>query len=309
MKMLIALGGNAILKESEKGTFDEQKHNIRYTAKRIAEIIKKGHSVVITHGNGPQVGEILLRYELSREKLPVMPLPVCGAESQGMMGYMIEELLDAELCKLGIKKGVVCLITRTVVDRKDPHFRKPSKPIGPFYSKAEAFKMAHEYGWKLVEESGRYRRVVPSPMPIDIVELDAIRRLSSEGKVVICCGGGGVPVVRNRKGLEGAGAVIDKDFASSLLARKLQADRFIVLTDVESVFLDYGKLTQRKLTTATASQLRRWVLEDQFEEGTMKPKIIAAADFAEETGKVAIIAALKDLKMAVNGKRGTVITP
>ena len=226
-----------------------------------------------------------------------------------MMGYMIEESLDAELCKLGIKKDVVCLITRAVVDIKDPHFRKPSKPIGPFYSKADALKMAREYGWELVEESGRYRRVVPSPMPIDIMELDAIQRLSYEGKVVICCGGGGVPVARNGKKLEGVDAVIDKDFASSLLARKLHADRFIMLTDVGNVFLDYGKLTQRKLATAKASQLRRWILEGQFEEGTMKPKIMAAADFAEETGKIAVIAALKDLKMAVDGKRGTVITP
>ena len=201
------------------------------------------------------------------------------------------------------------MITRTVVDRKDPRFGKPSKPIGPFYSKADALKMAREYGWELVEESGGYRRVVPSPMPIDIMELDAIRRLSYEGKIVICCGGGGVPVVRDGKKLDGVDAVIDKDFASSLLARKLHADRFIVLTDVGNVFLNYGKLAQRKLATAKASQLRRWILEGQFEEGTMKPKIMAAVDFAEETGKMAVIAALKDLKMAVDGKSGTVITP
>ena len=309
MNILIALGGNAILQENEKGTFEEQQANIIKTARHILKIIKKGHNVVITHGNGPQVGDILLRYELAKAQLPTMPLHVCGGESQGMTGYMIEQAMTNELAGASIRKDVACVLTRTVVSADDPHFKNPSKPIGPFYEKREADKLAKEFKWKLVMEDGKYRRVVPSPTPLEIVELDTIRHLVSEGKVVICTGGGGVPVIKKGHSLEGVDAVIDKDLASSLLASKLKVDMFMILTDVDHVFLNYKKKVQKKLSHATVRQFEEYLAEGQFENGTMKPKVQAAVNFVKSAGNKAVITALSEVDKALNGGAGTVILP
>lgn len=305
MNVLIALGGNAILKEKEKGTFDEQEKNITDTARRIAAIIGKGNSVIITHGNGPQVGDILLRYELARKKLPIMPLHVCGGESQGMMGYMIAQAVANELGRAGIRKEVACVLTQTVVDKDDPHFGSPSKPIGPFYRKAEAGRLAKEYGWTLVKEDSKYRRVVPSPIPIEIREFESIRRLFKEGTVVVCTGGGGVPVVKSGKSYKGVDAVIDKDFGSSLLARKLKVDMFMILTDVDHAYLDYGKRSQKALGKMTLKECAKYDADGQFEKGTMKPKIEAAIGFVKATGNPAVITSLEKAEAALAGKAGT----
>jgi carbamate kinase len=307
MNILIALGGNAILQENERGTFEEQQANIVNTARHITKIIKGGNNVVITHGNGPQVGDILLRYELAKVELPAMPLHVCGGESQGMIGYMMEQAITNELQKESIGKEVVCVLTRTVVGKDDPHFEKPSKPIGPFYEKREADKLAKELGWTLMREDGKYRRVVPSPLPLEIVELDTIKKLMSKGKIVICAGGGGVPVIKEKGSLGGVDAVIDKDLASSLLARKLKVDLFMILTDVDSVFLNYRKKSQRKLTRVNVGECKAYLADGQFEDGTMKPKMEAAMSFVEATGKHAVITALADADKALRGKKGTVI--
>jgi len=309
MNILIALGGNAILRESEKGTFEEQQSNIANTARHITKIIKRGHNVVITHGNGPQVGDILLRYENAKAQLPIMPLHVCGGESQGLIGYMIEQAMTNELERAGIRKDVVCVLTRVVVSKHDPHFRSPSKPIGPFYKKREADRLAKKFGWALIREGENYRRVVPSPMPLGILELDTIRKLMADGKVVICAGGGGIPVVKERGSLRGVDAVIDKDFASSLLARMLKVDLFIILTDVDHVFLDYRKKDQKKLLRVGVDECKAYLAADRFEEGSMKPKIEAAIRFVESTHKKAVITALENADRVIKGGSGTTIVP
>ena len=308
MNILIALGGNAILQEKEKGTFEEQYSNVENTAKKIAEIIRMGNSVVITHGNGPQVGDIVSMYEWSKDKLPAMPLPVCGAESQGMIGYMIAQALGNELESIGIKKEIGCVLTRTLVDKDDPHFKSPSKPIGPFYDKEESDAITKKYGWTMAKENDKYRRVVASPEPVGIMELDIIKRLHDSGAVVICNGGGGVPVVRNGNAYEGANAVIDKDLASSLLARELDTDMLIILTDVDNVFLGYGSESQKPLGTVSADECSAYIEKGEFGEGTMKPKIEAAISFVRHTGKSAVITSLANAEKAAELKAGTIIT-
>jgi carbamate kinase len=308
MKMLIALGGNAILQENEKGTFEEQDANIDNTAKHLAKIIKMGHDIVVTHGNGPQVGDILLRYELSKNNLPVMPLHVCGGESQGMMGYMIAQSIRNELNNIGVEKEVECILTQTIVDKNDEHFKNPSKPIGPFYEKEEADKLSKDLEWTLIIEDNKYRRVVASPIPIDIVEFNTIKHLSSNGDVVICTGGGGVPVIKDGKELKGVDAVIDKDLASSLLAKKLNVDLFIILTDVDHAFLDYKKSTQRVINKMTLQECSKYLSDGQFENGTMKPKIQAAMEFVKATGNKAIITSLANTENAIENNFGTLIT-
>jgi carbamate kinase len=308
MDILIALGGNAILQENEKGTFEEQYGNIKDTARKIARIINMGNNVVITHGNGPQVGDIVSVYEWSKEKLPAMPLPVCGAESQGMIGYMIAQALSNELDSVGIEKELSCILTRTLVDKNDPHFKEPSKPIGPFYGKKESDAIAKKYGWAMAKENGKYRRVVASPEPVDIIELSSIKKLHDSGAVVVCAGGGGVPVIKNGGSYEGANAVIDKDLASSLLARKLNVDLLVILTDVDSVFLDYGTENQKALKSISIEECLAYMEKGQFEEGTMKPKIEAAISFVKHTGKPAVITSLANAEKAARLKAGTIIT-
>ena len=308
MKILIALGGNAILKGSERGTSEEQQANIIRTARQIARIIKRGHDAIITHGNGPQIGDILLRYEIAREQLPVMPVHICGGESQGMMGYMIAQAITNELRRAGAKKEAVCLLTQTVVNSRDPNFKNPSKPIGPFYEKAQAQKLAREYGWKLIPEGEKYRRAVPSPVPLEIVELEAIRKLVSSGYAVVCAGGGGVPVIRRGSALQGIDAVVDKDFASSLLARNLNTDLLMILTDVSHAFINFRKRGRMELHRIKVQEAEKYLAEGQFEEGTMKPKVQAAIDFVKHTGKSAVITSLENAEIALSGKACTIIT-
>lgn len=305
MNILIALGGNAILKEKERGTFEEQESNIRGTARRIAAIIKKGHNVIITHGNGPQVGDIMLRYEFAEDALPIMPLHVCGGESQGMMGYMIEQAVANEVRRAGMTKETACVLTQTVVDRRDPRFKSPSKPIGPFYRKAEADRLSKKYGWTMAGKGTEYRRVVPSPIPVEIMEFKTIRRLFLDGTVVVCTGGGGVPVIRKGASFKGVDAVIDKDFGSSLLARKLGVDLFMILTDVDHVYLDYGKKGQRALGKMSLKDCGRYLAENQFGNGTMKPKVEAAMAFVKATGNPAVITSLGKAELALDDGVGT----
>ena len=310
-RILIALGGNAILKKGQRGEFDEQMRNVRGVCKQIVEIIKMGHEVVITHGNGPQVGNILLQNEIARDQIPQMPLDVCVAESQGMLGYMISQALQNELWRAGIKKPVVSVITRVLVDKNDPEFENPSKPIGRFYSKEEAEELMKLRGWKMKEDSGRgWRRVVPSPRPIAILEGVTVKHLVDMGAIVIAAGGGGIPVVRDVNGeLEGVEAVVDKDLASAKLAEVIKADIMLILTDVEKVALNFGKPNQRFLDLMTVEDAIRYYEEGHFPPGSMGPKILAAIEFLRNGGKKVIISSIEKGVEALEGKTGTHIIP
>ena len=311
MKILVALGGNAILPRGGKGTAEEQYSALRRTCVQLVGIVREGHRVVVTHGNGPQVGDILLAYDAAKEFLPPMPLDVCGAQSQGMIGYMIQLTLQNELAAAGLETPVASLLTRTVVDRNDPAFDNPTKPVGPFYSRSESEKLKGK-GWKFVRD-GRtgYRRVVPSPAPIAILELPTIDRLFEAGSLVIAAGGGGVPVVRNKRTgtYSGVEAVVDKDLASSLLAAALRMDLLLILTDVKGLFLGFGKRSQLLVREVNAGELRKLLGEGQFPAGSMGPKVEAVVEFVEKTGKPAVIASLAEAGAAVEGRAGTRIVP
>jgi len=310
MKILVALGGNAILQRQERGTAEEQFSNVRRACVHLAEIVKDGHHIIVTHGNGPQVGDILLKDEIAKDTLPPMPLDVCGAESQGMIGYMIQRSLRDELTKVGVRSSVVTLITETVVDKDDDAFRSPSKPIGPFYTGEQAAKLRQK-GWVLVDDSGRgFRRVVPSPRPLSIVEAPVIKSLFEAGVVVVAAGGGGIPVDVLPDGTSGGvEAVIDKDHGASTLASKVGADMLLILTDVEGVFLDYGKPSARLLSRLTRTECRDYLEKDQFPAGSMRPKVEAAVDFLDSGGKTAVITSLENAREAVFLRKGTVIVP
>lgn len=308
--LVIALGGNAILQPGQKGTFEEQIENVKITCKGIADLIEKGYRVVLTHGNGPQVGNILIQQEEGKPKVPAMPLDVCGAQSQGLIGYMFQQSLSNELSRRGLGKTVVSLITQTVVDPEDPAFRKPSKPVGPFYTQEEAKRLAEEKGYVVKEDAGRgYRRVVPSPDPKTIVESEAIKALVEAGVIVICTGGGGIPVrLSVREGtseISGVEAVIDKDLGAERLAHEVKADLLMILTDVEVVYLNYKEPNQRALREVTVAQAKEFLAEGHFRAGSMEPKVKAAIRFMENGGKRAIISSLEKLNEALEGKTGT----
>ena len=307
--VLVALGGNAILKYKEQGTAEEQLKNIRTTCRTLAALIKDGYHIAITHGNGPQVGDILLRNEMAKDVLPPMPLDFCGAESQGMIGYMIQQCLLNELHLLGIRRPVMTIITQTLVAHDDPAFDKPSKPIGPFYPAGEAKKLTEDKGWTLVESPGRgFRRVVPSPRPISIVEGVSIKDLFESGYVVIGCGGGGVPVVEIDGELIGTEAVVDKDHSGAVLANLIGACTMLILTDVDSVFLEYGEAGERALATMTVEQAEEWLSQGQFKEGSMGPKVESAIDFVKNGGRRTVITSMERAAEALAGKAGTTIS-
>jgi carbamate kinase len=308
---VIAIGGNAITRPDQKGTIPEQFANTRASAEHIADMIEEGYNVVITHGNGPQVGNILLRAELAEHILYPLPLDTCDADSQGGMGYMIQQVLDNVLNRRGLKKTVVTLVTQVVVDKNDPAFRKPTKPIGPFYEQSKAEKYKRERGWEIVEDAGRgYRRVVPSPMPLDIVEKDAIKSLVETGNIVIAVGGGGIPVVKTEDGsLVGVEAVVDKDLASSLLAKILHADLFMISTNVEKVSLNYMKPNQKDLDRMSLAEAKQYLAAGHFPPGNMGPKIRAAIEYLEAGGERVIITSIECLGRALRGETGTHITP
>ena len=306
-KIVVALGGNAL-----GSNLLEQMISVTDAVKPIADLIEEGFEVVVTHGNGPQVGVIqdamtLLSRE-NPEKHPHFPLSVCTAMSQGYIGYDITNKLREELLDRGIEKGVSCVLTQVEVDPQDPAFRKPTKPIGPFLTKEEADKKAMEKRHVFIEDSGRgYRRVVASPEPVSIIEIDTIRALADAGYVVIGAGGGGIPVFRTENNhLKGAPAVIDKDRASELLAEQLDADFLIILTAVENAAINFGKPDEQKLGDITTEEARKYIEEGQFAPGSMLPKVEAAVKFAEsKPGRTALITLLEKAKDGINGKTGT----
>jgi len=305
-KVVVALGGNAILQAGEKGSSEEQFNNIEKTCRQILEMVKRGFKVVITHGNGPQVGNILIQNKEARDIVPAMPLDVCGAESQGQIGYMIQQSLDNLSREMNLPYSATTVVTQVVVDREDPAFVRPTKPIGPFYTEEEAreFMKKTQEEWR--EDSGRgWRRVVPSPEPIEIVEKEAIKILLERDIVVIACGGGGIPVIRKNGRLQGVEAVIDKDLAAERLAFDIKADIFMMLTSVPKVAINFGKSSQKNLDRMNLSQAKKYLREGHFPPGSMGPKVRAAIKFVEWSGKYAIICSTKQVLDALEGKAGT----
>ncbi|MGM0606982.1 MAG: carbamate kinase [Candidatus Muiribacteriota bacterium] len=296
---VVALGGNSIIKSSEKGTIEEQIKNSVETCKYLTELVKKGYNLIITHGNGPQVGNILLRNEAAKQlhNIPVMPLDICVADSEGGIGYMLQRTMFNELQKGKIDKKVATIISQIIVSKEDDAFKNPTKPVGPFFDKERAQELQREKGWDIVEDSGRgYRRVVPSPRPEGFVELDILKSMIENNYIVIAAGGGGVPVSKNTDGeLEPVEAVIDKDFASSFIAKELNVDLFMILTGVPKVALNFQKENEKWLDKITVSEAEKLLKENQFPPGSMKPKIEAALDFVKSTGKEVIITCFEEL--------------
>jgi carbamate kinase len=308
-KVLIALGGNAILQPKQEATFENQYENVRQSTAIISKIVKNGHSVIITHGNGPQVGNILRQNEEAKDFVPALPLDACSAESQGFIGYMMDQTLKNELNKLGLSNNVVSMLTQTQVSKDDPAFQNPEKPIGVFYSEEEAKQLAEEKGWDVAEDAGRgWRRVVPSPSPESILGSEVIKSLTDANSIVIAAGGGGVPVVKEDDGsYKGIEAVIDKDSSAFKLAVQADADVFMILTDVQNVFVNYGKPDQKALGAISLEEAEKYVEEGQFSAGSMGPKMAAAIDFAKRGGK-AIICSLDQADLAMEGKAGTSVS-
>lgn len=305
MRMVIALGGNAIKKATEKGTAEEQFKNVRETCTYIGELVKD-HEIVITHGNGPQVGTILIQQEAGEPYVPAMPMDICVAESQGLIGYMIQQSLRNTLEAKKIQKEIVTMITQVLVDESDTAFQNPTKPVGPFYSQERAELMRKE-GISVMEDAGRgYRRVVPSPDPERVLEAEVVQSLLQQGVIVISVGGGGIPVGR-KKGLYGIEAVIDKDLASEVLAESIGADCFVILTDVEKVALNYGKENQEDLDVLTVEEAETYLEEGHFAPGSMKPKILSAVRFLKAGGKKVIITSPQKISAALEGRTGTEI--
>ncbi len=308
---VVAIGGNSLIRDKAHKTVPDQFAATRETTRHIAEMVAQGWEVAITHGNGPQVGFILRRAEMAYPHLHRVPLDSCGADTQGAIGYMIQQSLHNDFRRMDIHKHVVTTVTQVVVDTNDPAFQHPTKPIGSFLEQDEALRRQAEEGWHVVEDAGRgWRRVVPSPRPVEIVERDGIRALLQAGLVVIAVGGGGIPVVRDAAGaLSGVEAVIDKDYASALLACRLRADLFLVSTAVERVALNFGKPNQRWLEHMTLAEARRYLAEGQFPAGSMGPKIEAVIHYLEEGGKEAAITNPENIAHALAGSAGTRIVP
>ena len=310
-KLVIALGGNALQEGKGPATAEAQLAVVEKTSEYIANILESGYQVVLAHGNGPQVGRIVLQNEHSVDITPAMPFDVCGAMSQGMIGYYMQQGLSKALRKRGIDTPVATIITQVVVDQNDKAFENPSKPIGPFYSEADAKRLQAEKGYSVKEDAGRgWRRVVASPQPVEIVELPVVKAMIEKGFVVITVGGGGIPVVRDQDGnLAGTAAVIDKDLASERLSEDIDADALLILTAVEQVCLNYGKPDEKRLSHITVADCERYIAEKHFAPGSMLPKIQAAMKFASsKPGRRAIITSLDKAVDALNGKAGTVIT-
>src|SRR5215467_11558122 len=304
---VLALGGNAILQRGEKGTFDQQYRNVQATMSQVADLLVEGLQVVITHGNGPQVGATLLQQDLAKRATPALPLHACGAETQGFLGYIIQQSLKSELAQRGEDREVATILTQVEVDRNDPAFLTPTKPIGPFYSASEKSELEKAgKGWTFVEDSGRgYRRVVPSPDPKTVVEASTIRGMVQKGIVVIACGGGGIPVTKSGPSRYGVDAVIDKDLASERLATAIGAARLAILTDVQGVFVNYGKKEQELLSELNSDELTDYARIGHFAVGSMRPKVEAVIRFLKNGGSSAVIGYLGSLREAFEGRAGT----
>ena len=308
---VIAIGGNSLIKDSKKMTVMDQYQAAGETSHHIAALVAAGYRVVVTHGNGPQVGFILLRSDLAKNVLHEVPLESCVADTQGAIGYQVGQTLANELRRQSLNKSIATIVTQVLVDQNDPAFTNPTKPIGPFYTETDAQKYRETTDWVLKEDAGRgWRRVVASPKPLKIIEESTIRLLLDQDVIVIAVGGGGIPVVENAGGeLEGRAAVIDKDLASCLLAKNLKADLFIISTGVDKVAVDFKKPTQRFLDILTVADAKRYLAEGQFPAGSMGPKIEAAIDFLEHGGKEVIITQPHLLEDAIAGKNGTHLVP
>ena len=302
-RFVVSLGGNALGNNAE-----EQKVLVSKVAKYIASLIKDGHQVIITHGNGPQVGMINLAFT-DANSVPDMPFPECGAMSQGYIGYHLQNALQNELRALNINRNVVTLVSQVVVDKDDPLFKTPTKPVGSFYSKQVAEKISKEKGYVMKEDAGRgYRRVVPSPLPIDILEKETILKLVSSDDIVICAGGGGIPVIKLDNKYQGVAAVIDKDYASALVAQLVDADYLVILTAISNVCINYKKPNETRLENVSLEEMKEYLNGDYFAKGSMYPKVNACVKFlSSKRGKVAIIAALEDAELAFKEKAGTII--
>jgi len=303
MKIVIALGGNALLQKGEKQTYSVLINNIKKTVKHLAPIIKR-HKVVCTTGNGPQVGFILLQNEIAKKKIPAMPLDILGAESQGLIGYPLEEQLVNEL--RNTKKDVATLLTQVLVDKNDSAFKNPTKFIGPFYTYAQAQRLKNKY--KIKKDSNRgYRRVVPSPNPIKILEIKTIKKLIRNNVTLIAASGGGIPVIQTPQGLKGIEAVIDKDLASATLASSINAQILMMLTSVPNAYLNYGTKKQIPIKEISLEKIKELQLQGHFPPGSMGPKIQAAINFLEKGGKKVIITSPENAAKALEGKKGTII--
>ena len=305
--IVVAIGGNSLIKDEEHRSVPDQYAAVVETARHITDLIENGFRVVITHGNGPQVGFILLRSEHSRGMLHEVPLDSIGADTQGAIGYQIQQAMQNEFRRRGLKKSVVTVVTQTLVDQHDPAFQKPSKPIGQFYKKEEAEDRMRVEKWSMIEDAGRgWRRVVPSPKPVRVIEADVIRELVEGGVVVVGAGGGGIPVVQDERGnLRGVAAVIDKDLASAALAKEIGADLLVISTAVEKVCLDFGKPNQRTLDRMTVGEAKQYMAEGHFKPGSMLPKVQACVQFIENGGTEALITSPEVLPDALAGKTGT----
>ena len=310
---VVAIGGNSLIKDEKHKTVEDQYQAAKETCYHIADMIEAGWDVAIGHGNGPQVGFILRRSEIAAkvEGMHEVPLDVCGADSQGAIGYALQQNLQNELYRRGIKKNVATIVTQVLVDKNDPAFQNPTKPIGGFMDEAEAKRREKELGWAVREDAGRgWRRVVASPLPKEVVELDTVKTLLNAGIVVITVGGGGIPVIDKGEGeYVGTAAVIDKDYASSLLARSIGADLFLISTAVEKVYINYNKPNQQAIDVMTVAQAKQYMAEGHFAKGSMLPKIQAIIWFLEAGGKEALITDPQNIARALRGETGTRIVP
>jgi len=310
-KVVLALGGNAIIQPGQKGSITEQFKNTRECLGGIVELTNQGYQIALTHGNGPQVGNFLIQQNSGREKgIAPLPLGVLNAATEGTMGYMIEQSLQNCLHKNKIKKDVITIITQVIIDQNDPSVTNPTKPVGPFYTEDQAQICQKEFGWTMVEDAGRgYRQVVPSPIPLDIVPFQTIKSLVEQGNIVIACGGGGIPVYIDEQGqYEGVDAVIDKDFASALLANRIEAEILVILTGVDRVCINYGKADQKELVQMSCAEAQKYFDEGQFPKGSMGPKIQAAIKFLSNGGKKVMITSIEKIVDAFAGKTGTVLS-
>ncbi len=306
---LVAFGGNALIPRDQEGTQTEQLENSDKLAEIICGIVQKGYDLILVHGNGPQVGNILIQVEEAVTKVPPYSLDVCVAQSEGSIGYILEKSLMNTFERKRIRKEIVSILTEVEVQKDDAAIRNPTKPIGPFYTRYRAEYLQAQKGWKMVEDSGRgYRKVVPSPKPISILKIDIIKDLIQKGYLVIAAGGGGIPVFRDRKGkIHGIEAVIDKDYAAGIIAKEVGVDLFIILTDIDEVYLNYGTRNQKAIRSMNVAQARKYLREGQFPSGSMGPKIEAAVDFVAQSSREVLISSIEKISDAMKGKAGTLI--
>jgi carbamate kinase len=309
---VVAFGGNALLRSEDHGTQEEQIARAKQAARWLAEIVRHGYKLIVVHGNGPQVGNILVQAEEASTKIPPQSLDVCVAQTEGSIGFMLQQAIRNRLESIGLGAGeVATILTEVEVDPNDPAFKRPTKPIGPFFTRYRAEALARDHGWTMKEDSGRgWRHVVPSPRPLRILNVNTVSRMLEAAAVVIAAGGGGIPVVKGRDGQwRGIEAVIDKDYASAKLAADLNADLFLILTGVPKVALDFGKPTQRDVDRLTVAEAEKHLAEGQFPPGSMGPKIESALEFVKATGKQVLITDVDVLREALQGNGGTTIVP